>query len=580
MAQELLPVNAGQTPTIALKASGESPSAAEQPVPFRDALQVAMDDRSQGGGPAGPVMNARTDSKEASKGEGEKRDGKDTTEESGTLSARLPQVSGVTVDLSALFVRSVMVDAPSQPVSTEGTSIEEHSGEIRTLRGSTTAPGTNVIASSAAGTHSAEATLVTDALAGLVLEQRQALDEVQGQSRSRTDGASKATTDQAYGELVAGLQPADGKEAATVTLSPAPSFGDEQRPAADSSRVVPARPLISTDSGPVASPSRPEIVRGAAGGGENQALRSGTGHENATPREQPLVDTKTASAGASHHETTGTSSGQTVEYREEALKSAAADLAGALSTLSGDPEPSGDPMVVARHSRTGIAADASEGDLKPDDPGETVQRSSASVFAAGKKTADVSSQVQQTGHTKEQGDALQGWRFQAPATGAQNTVGQSGDVAKETVATQAGTLPAQLARSIVDQVIKGVTLTVTEAHQEMRMTLKPESLGEMTLQVKLSEGKLHAQIDVSQQAVKNVIEANMADLRVALQDRGIDVQRIEVFASGQSNNVADGQGNRSGRFKQRGGRRQESVSSVEELKQARSMGYNTLEVTM
>ena len=141
-------------------------------------------------------------------------------------------------------------------------------------------------------------------------------------------------------------------------------------------------------------------------------------------------------------------------------------------------------------------------------------------------------------------------------------------------------LPRELSRAVIDQVIKGLTVTMTETTQEMRVTLKPESLGEVVLKMKMEDGRLQAQIDVAQPAVKAAVESQLTDLRQALQDRGIDVQRIDVVASGQSTNVADGQTQRGNNYKQKGGKRHDSFEGIDEIPQARSLGYNTLEVIM
>ncbi len=141
-------------------------------------------------------------------------------------------------------------------------------------------------------------------------------------------------------------------------------------------------------------------------------------------------------------------------------------------------------------------------------------------------------------------------------------------------------LPRELSRAVIDQVIKGFTLTVSDTAQEVKVTLKPEALGDVVLKMKMEDGRLQAQIDVAQPAVKAAVESQLTDLRQALADRGIDLQHIEVIASGQSANVADGQSQRGNRFKQKAGKRHEGADGIDEIQQARSLGYNTLEVIM
>ncbi len=141
-------------------------------------------------------------------------------------------------------------------------------------------------------------------------------------------------------------------------------------------------------------------------------------------------------------------------------------------------------------------------------------------------------------------------------------------------------LPPEAARNVVDQVIKGLMVHVGVDVQEMRLTLKPESLGEVLLQVRMEEGKMQAQIEVAQPAVKAAVEGQMADLRQALSARGIEVQNITVLTSGQSATLGERRGNSTGRFKQKGGRRAEAADPEGPDPVARSMGYNTLELIM
>jgi len=88
-----------------------------------------------------------------------------------------------------------------------------------------------------------------------------------------------------------------------------------------------------------------------------------------------------------------------------------------------------------------------------------------------------------------------------------------------------------------------------------------------------------AQIDVSQQLVKSALEAHMPQLRQALQEHGIEVQRIDVMVPEQSmqQGGAGSGGERTGR---RGGRRVASGLDDEPVQAVKDMGYNTIELIM
>ena len=141
------------------------------------------------------------------------------------------------------------------------------------------------------------------------------------------------------------------------------------------------------------------------------------------------------------------------------------------------------------------------------------------------------------------------------------------------------TLPPELSRHIADQVVRNLAFQVDGTTSEMHMTLKPPSLGQVDLHVHVEDSKVAAQIDVSQQLVKSALEAHMPQLRQALQEHGIEVQRIDVMVPEQSmqQGGAGSGGERTGR---RGGRRVASGLDDEPVQAVKDMGYNTIELIM
>jgi hypothetical protein len=141
------------------------------------------------------------------------------------------------------------------------------------------------------------------------------------------------------------------------------------------------------------------------------------------------------------------------------------------------------------------------------------------------------------------------------------------------------TLPPDTARDVVDQVVKGLALKVQGENSEVRIRLEPESLGEVVVSMRMENGKLQAQIDVSQAGVKGVLESNLGQLRQSLSTRGIEVQRLDVVFSGGSGarGSEGGQGERQRRY---GGRQPLAADAVEQYQTGRLMGYNTMEMVM
>jgi flagellar hook-length control protein FliK len=140
-------------------------------------------------------------------------------------------------------------------------------------------------------------------------------------------------------------------------------------------------------------------------------------------------------------------------------------------------------------------------------------------------------------------------------------------------------LPAETAKSVADQVVKGMALQVNGDNSEVRIKLVPESLGEVTVHVKMDGGKMQAQIDVSQAGVKSALEVQLPQIRQSLSERGIDVQRLDVSFGGDHPAKESGGGQNERRQRQ-GSKHAYMVDTVEQFDTGRTMGYNTMEMVM
>ncbi len=223
---------------------------------------------------------------------------------------------------------------------------------------------------------------------------------------------------------------------------------------------------------------------------------------------------------------------------------------------------------------TPVPDSARKGDASPQDGTPP----DASAPKHEKASAAQAPQASHAAGGPEQGDALGRVQAQSTLTSAAPAPRTTERPATSSATHTPLSLPPEASRDVVDQVIRGLSLTLVEGAQEVRMTLKPESLGDVFLQVRMEEGKMQAQIDVSQPAVKAALDGQIADLRLALQQRGIDVQRIDIIAGSPS--AGDGGGNQTGRFRQKMSRHAVGPDDQEADPAARSLGYNTLELIM
>ena len=134
-------------------------------------------------------------------------------------------------------------------------------------------------------------------------------------------------------------------------------------------------------------------------------------------------------------------------------------------------------------------------------------------------------------------------------------------------------MKTETAQSVIEQLSKNISLAFNDAKSEMKVVLHPESLGEVVVRVQVEEGKVTTQLDVQQQQVKNIIELNLPQLKEALANKGLTVERIDVFASELSFN---GQASQQQKKNNSGSSRtlQEQDEAIESSK---LFGYNTID---
>jgi flagellar hook-length control protein FliK len=137
----------------------------------------------------------------------------------------------------------------------------------------------------------------------------------------------------------------------------------------------------------------------------------------------------------------------------------------------------------------------------------------------------------------------------------------------------------ETARAIIEQIVNTLTLNVKEGMSQVKIMLQPESLGEIMVKVKMDKETIHAEIDVTNPTTKGMLEVNLPQLRDALTARGIDMQKIEIVGSYQSNPNSSEQRKdlKENKLKQSLSWEDEAPSEEERL---RDLGYNTMEITL
>ena len=81
---------------------------------------------------------------------------------------------------------------------------------------------------------------------------------------------------------------------------------------------------------------------------------------------------------------------------------------------------------------------------------------------------------------------------------------------------------------IMEQFAEQVKVHITADTTKMQMQLNPEHLGKLYVEIIENEGAITAKIETQNQAVKEALEMQMADLKVNLSQAGVKVDSVEV----------------------------------------------------
>ena len=81
---------------------------------------------------------------------------------------------------------------------------------------------------------------------------------------------------------------------------------------------------------------------------------------------------------------------------------------------------------------------------------------------------------------------------------------------------------------LISQIAEAARANISQEVTSLEMILNPESLGRIYLNVSQKQGNLHAQLIAQNEAVKEALEAQIAELKENLNKAGIKVQAVEV----------------------------------------------------
>lgn len=129
-----------------------------------------------------------------------------------------------------------------------------------------------------------------------------------------------------------------------------------------------------------------------------------------------------------------------------------------------------------------------------------------------------------------------------PRTADFNVMANAPQPVQNTARTEA---VAQAAKSvntqdIIDQIVSKIKVEVRTDVTQVKMTLKPESLGEVQMKIISQNGIVTAQFIAESQRVKEAIEAGFTDLKDMLSQQGVDIGQLSVsVGSGEADTEAE-----------------------------------------
>ena len=108
-------------------------------------------------------------------------------------------------------------------------------------------------------------------------------------------------------------------------------------------------------------------------------------------------------------------------------------------------------------------------------------------------------------------------------------------------------LPEVDKKELIDQIV-----ILDDNKQEIKIKLKPEMLGELMLKMEVEKGSVLAKIMVDNYRTKELIEANLYQLKQDMKENGLEIKTFEVFVG--SNNDFDKENRKEFDFNQKRGK--------------------------
>jgi hypothetical protein len=112
--------------------------------------------------------------------------------------------------------------------------------------------------------------------------------------------------------------------------------------------------------------------------------------------------------------------------------------------------------------------------------------------------------------------------------------GQSSDKVSEGISTtkETSSLPKALETDVLSQIVKKAALNLKNGQTQVKIEIKPESLGHIRMQISTENHQVTAKIMAETPLVKEIIENNIHQLKTELQNHGLEIDKFDVDVFG------------------------------------------------
>jgi len=179
------------------------------------------------------------------------------------------------------------------------------------------------------------------------------------------------------------------------------------------------------------------------------------------------------------------------------------------------PEPDPEPATGSELSRLAPASGS----------GHDVTRLAPAMSSQDPDSASHHGTGQESAQRGEPAGALRATAPVAPADHEPATPinAPEGVAVREGAATRSALSPTGL-----QLVVSATRMSATSGGMQVRLTLHPESLGEVMVQVRWERGILTARLDAATPEARAALEGGLGSLRTALAEQGVAVERLQV----------------------------------------------------